>query len=327
MVVEPKKSSPGVRQLSVDDPLWDTVAETLMGEYGQDRAFMGKPPSVVLASVRGEQPEGFCIFRDMRDPEQHQGTMFDIAATHSLLEMEGVGLFRIALIHSFCGPAHLAPLTRQLIGSSEEILSRDYPNHALLIPLLRKANAPAFALWKQLGFKERGLCSTLLETDLTLHAGAVPSVSLPDQVTVRFMDGMDTLPVRGIAECYARVFLHASETGVAEKMVSSIVRGKGFSPDLSMLAFHGDEERVVGFFLAEQLSSRRSINITVVGIEKAFRARGLNFYGFPLFVSRCLDRQVTCATQVTSTKGVVRLVCGRLGGRVVDEMVWMIRVR
>lgn len=327
MTAEPKNSPPVIRQLSEEDPLWNAVADALNIDYGLERTFMEKPSSVVLASVQGERLEGFVIFQDMRDPEQHQGTMFDIAATHRLLAVESVGLFRIALIHSVCGPKNLAPLTRGLIGASEETFSRKYPNHALLIPLMREANAPAFPLWNQLGFKERGLCSYLLETDLTHHEGAVPSVSLPDQVTIRFLDGMDALPVRGIAECYAGVFLDPSETEVAEEMISSIVRAGGFSPDLSMAAFHGEDQRIVGFFLAEQLSSLHRIHITAVGIEKAFRARGLNFYGFPLFVSRCLSKQITCATMVTSTRGVVRLVCGRLGGHVVDEMVWMIRAR
>jgi hypothetical protein len=43
--------------------------------------------------------------------------------------------------------------------------------------------------------------------------------------------------------------------------------------------------------------------------------------------SRCLDQGIGCATQMTSTKRVVRLVTEYLDGSLTDEMVWMIRAR
>jgi GNAT superfamily N-acetyltransferase len=322
-----ENSDSAVLNLTSDHPLWDAVAEELMQAHGQDRRFMGAPLSIVLASVAGTKLQGFGIFHDMRDPDRHQGTSFDIEATERLLDMEGVGLFRIALIHSIEGPDHLGDLTKQLLSESEKLLSSKYDNHALMIPLMKKANEPAFDLWRGLGFKERGLSSYYLETDLTPHAGLPPSISLPKGVTACFMDGMAQYPLNAIAECYARIFLTASKVEAAEKIVSSILNSPGFAPELSMLARHDSSNRVVGFLLAERSPDSKSVNITVVGLLPEYRGRGLPFYGFPRFAARCLDRGIVSATQMTSTKKVVRLVSERLKGEIIDEMVWMIRAR
>jgi hypothetical protein len=286
---------------------------------------MGSPPSMVLAAVKGSTLSGFGIFHDMRAPDAHQGTAFDIEATRQLLKMPEVGLFRIALLHSLKGPDHLGALTAQLLDASEEILARKYSNHALMIPLMKRANALAFDLWKGMGFKERGLSSYCLETDLAPHASR-PSPPLPDGIDIHFMDGMKRFPLRSISKCYARVFLNASEEEAADAMVASILSSPGFSPELSLLVRRRSSGRVVGFLLAEKLLPDK-INITVAGILKKYRAKGLPFCGFPRFASRCLDQGIGCATQMTSTKRVVRLVTEHLGGSVTDEMVWMIRAR
>ncbi len=319
-----KKSAAEILDLDADHPLRDAVAGELISEYGLAYRFMDAP-SVVLAAVAGSTLTGFCIFQDMRAPDAHHGTTFDIEATRRLLEMEEVGLFRIALIHSLKGPDHLGALTEQILDASEEILARNYTNHALMIPLMKKANAPAFDLWRRLGFKERGLSSYCLETDLAPHAPG-SAVPLPEEIEIRFMDGMKRFPLRSIAQCYARIFLDASEVDAAQGMVAAILSSPGFSPELSMLARRKGSGGVVGFLLAERLLPGK-INITVVGHLNKYRARGLPFHGFPRFAARCLDRGIDCATQMTSTGGVARLVTKRLGGRVTEELVWMIRAR
>jgi hypothetical protein len=320
------KRDTAILDLPLEHPLRDAVAEALAGEYGQGPRFMGTPPSMVLAAVTGSALAGFGIFHDMRAPDAHHGTTFDIEATRQLLKMEEVGLFRIALLHSLKGPDHLGTLTEQLLDASEEILASKYANHALMIPLMKKANEPAFDLWRQLGFKERGLSSYCLETALAPHAASSSPVTLPEGIDIRFMDGMKQLPRRAIAQCYARVFLKASELDAADKMVTSVLSSPGFSPELSMLARRRSSGRVVGFLLAEELLPQK-VNITVVGFLKKYRSKGLPFYGFPRFASRCLSRGIGSATQMTSTERVVRLVTEYLGGSVTDEMVWMIRAR
>jgi len=312
--------------LEPEHPLRDAVVGELEG-FGLGPAFLASPPGILLAAADGENLEGFGVFHDLRDPAQHPGTAFDMEAAAELLDRPDVGLFRIALLHACTGPDHLAALTERLLGSLEKLLAARYASSALVIPLFEEANALAFPLYEKLGFRQRGLVSHALEIDLEPHALPTPPMDLPDELAVVFMDGLRRYPVRGLARCYARIFLEASQVDAAEQVIDSVLGAEGFAPELSFLVRRRRSGRVVGFLLSEHVGRPAAVNITVVGLDRRYRDVGVPFYSFPLFAARCVARGLTTATEMTSRKSVVRLVCDLLGGRCTDRLVWLIRAR
>lgn len=306
-------------------PLREAVAEALAG-YGLGPGFLASPPGIVLAAVRGEKLEGFGVFHDLRDPAQHPGTAFDMEAAADLVASPDVGLFRIALLHSSIGPEQLAPVTERLLDALDRILAARFASSAVVIPLFAQANARAFPLYEKLEFRRRGITSYALEIDLAPHALPVPPVPLPSELAVVFMDGLRRIPVRGLARCYARIFLDASQVDEAHQVIAGVVGAEGFAPDLSFVV-RRRSGRVIGFLLTERALRPDAVNITVVGLDRRYRNLGVPFHSFPLFAARCVERGVTTATEMTSRKSVKRLVCDLLGGRCTDRLVWLIRAR
>jgi ribosomal protein S18 acetylase RimI-like enzyme len=305
--------------LDPEHPLRDAVVRELEG-YGLGPAFLASPPGLLLAAADGGDLEGFGVFHDLRDPAQHPGTAFDMEAAAELLARPDVGLFRIALLHSCTGPDRLAAQTERLLGSIERLLAERYTSSVLVIPLFEEANARAFPLYEKLGFKQRGLVSHALEIDLEPLALPAPPVDLPAELAVVFMDGLRRYPVRGLARCYARIFLEASQVTAAERVIGSVLDAEGFAPELSFLVRRRRSGRVVGFLLSEHVGRPAAVNITVVGLDRRYRDLGVPFHSFPLFAARCVARGVTTATEMTSRRSVVRLICDL-------RLVWLIRAR
>lgn len=323
--------SKSIMELGPDDPLRASVIETLH-TYGLDSDFIRSPPGILMAdlapkSVSRKEKKllGFGVFHDMKDPAHHPGTAFDMDRAQELMEMKEVGLYRIALLHSTDPKKRLAKMTRRMLAAVEQILEKRHEQHALVIPLLRKANEPAFPLWEELGFSLQGMTSYYMETDLTPFALPRPLVDLPDGIEVVFMEGLRRYPIRSLARCYASVFLSPQRTDASEAVLNSIVGSAHFAPHLSLLVRSKKSKKVVGFLLAEQDGPPDRINITVVGLFRRYRAMGVPLYCFPLFAARCLDNGIRTATQVTSRQRVVHLIETYLGGRISDELVWLIR--
>ncbi len=314
-----------VFELPEDHGLRPRVARELAG-FGLTPEFMG-PPGIVLVSLEGEELEGFCVLHDMKTPAHHPGTAFDMEAARELLALPGVGLFRIALVHSPLGSDHLAEVTERLLRASDRILGRRFDRHALVIPLMREANRLAFPLWEELGFKQRGLSSFHLELDLEIYRGRELPLDLSDTLDVVFMDEVESWPVPELVERYSGIFLGPGEVETGEEVIAGILNARGFAPELSLLIRRRADNELVGFLLAEREGPPEGVNVTVAGLIETVRSRGLPMYCYPLFVRRCLERGITSATQMTSRQKVVRLLCDHLGARVSDELVWLIRAR
>lgn len=276
---------------------------------------------------------GFGVFHDLYEPHEHIGNGLDLEAAQALSTEADVGMFRIALLHSCRGPQSLGRVAHSILQGSRRIFAHRFANHALVIPLLEKANAKAFPLYEKLGFKPRGVVSHLLQVALQPHAAVCPKAqgpchSIAPNLEVVFCAGLRRLPVRGLARCYARVFFGNEcerAFNVSLKMMSSLLHSPSLHRRTSFIVRRPRSHRVVGFLLSERTASETEINITVVGLDRKYRAQGVPVRCFPLFARRCIEQGVTRATQMTSRANVVRLVRHYLGGTQTDRLIWMIR--
>ncbi|MBN1947944.1 MAG: hypothetical protein JW797_19915 [Bradymonadales bacterium] len=313
-----------VRPLDPADPALAAIEEMLGEHYRSNLASYGalsREGTVLFACFEDSQPIAFGIFRNYRDPELHVGSHIDLDQLADILQMEEVGLYQVALLHAR-HPDRLVETTEALLAAFEGWLVEHYQRHGIFITLFEKGNRLARPLYKRLGFKKVGRPSSLMRFDLHRSDRFFRKIPpLPEALVVRFFEEVGEAEKESFAECYRTVFLRSARPDPSSvfSALTRVVSAPDFDPYLSCLLWSHQQERVVGFMLAQRPEPLQP-HILVVGLLPEFRGQRLPLRCFPFIARRALAQGLSRGTFVTTQSMVVRLAMRAFGARQIERI-------
>jgi ribosomal protein S18 acetylase RimI-like enzyme len=320
-----------IRPLHTGDPCLIPLERMLVKSHNRSLSNFGalnKDGTVVLGGFAQDQLIAYGIFCNYRDPSLHVGSHINLDRIRDILQMKEVGLYQITLLYAEQQHIDLVTATEALIVAFEQWLAENYERYCLFITLMREGNRRARPLYKRLGFKKAGRPSMLMSFSLRRRPLAFPRV-IPalDNLVLKPFDEITEERLKDFAECYQRVFLQSSDIDDRETYdpLVQVTSAPDFDRHLSFLLMTRDDQRVVGFMLAQRPMPQK-IHVMAAGLLTEFRGQHLPYRCFPEISNRARAQNVHDATFVTTLPRVVRLTLRAFGAKEVDQLQTFIKV-